>query len=65
MAMFAKKQDGDHQKADGGGAPTTTSTPAARGGATESRKRSSCSAGCRSTRIPIWWCASFGRRWRR
>ena len=33
MAMFAKKQEGDHKAgAEGGGAPATTSTPASRGG---------------------------------
>jgi hypothetical protein len=33
MAMFAKKQEGDHKTgAEGGGAPATTGTPAGRGG---------------------------------
>ena len=32
MAMFAKKQEGDHKTGAEGGAPAITSTPAARGG---------------------------------
>ena len=33
MAMFAKKQEGDHKTgAEGGGAPATSGTPAGRGG---------------------------------